>query len=96
MVFFDDILVYSKTWDDHVAHLDTVLDILDRASLYAKESKCALGMSVLLYLGHIINAEGVRMDPSKVLLLAYTRQPDIVEKDDWTLCILPKICDRIL
>lgn len=43
-----------------------MLDILDRASLYAKESKCALGTTKLLYLGHIINAEGVCMDPDKV------------------------------
>ena len=51
LVFFDDILIYSKTWDDHVVHLDTILNILDKASLYAKESKCALRMTELLYLG---------------------------------------------
>lgn len=66
LVFLYNILVYSKTWDDHVAHLDAVLDILDRASLSAKESKCALGMTELLYLGHIISAEGVHMDLDKV------------------------------
>lgn len=44
LVFFNEILVYSKTWDDLVAHLYIVLDILDIASLYANESKCVLRM----------------------------------------------------
>ena len=47
-------------------HLDTVLNILSRESLYAKESQCDLGLSKLLYLGHIINARGVHMDPKKI------------------------------
>ena len=53
LVFFDDILVYSRSWEEHLVHLDTVLDILGRVSLYANESKCDLGMTELLYLGHI-------------------------------------------
>lgn len=59
-------LIYSKTWDDHVAHLDIVLGILDWASLFAKESECALAMIELLYLGHISSADEVRMDPDKI------------------------------
>lgn len=49
-----------------MVHLDEVLSILDRESLYTKESKCSLGMEKLLYLGHIISGEGVSMDPEKV------------------------------
>ena len=56
MVFFDDILVYIKTWQEHLRHLDEVLNIMGSQSLYAKESKCEFGMIKLLYLGHIINA----------------------------------------
>jgi hypothetical protein len=44
LVFFDDILIYSKTWDEHLAHLGEVLDIMQAQSLYAKESKCEFGM----------------------------------------------------
>ena len=66
LVFFDDILVYSRTWEEHLAHLDIVLGILGNESLYAKESKCDLGMTKLLYLGHISSAEGVQMDLDKV------------------------------
>ena len=76
LVFFVDILVYSRTWDKHVLHLDTVLSNLSRESLYAKESKCDLGLSELLYLGHIVNAHGVHMDPKKIH--AITKWPTLV------------------
>jgi hypothetical protein len=59
LVFFDDILIYSKTWDEHLAHLEKILDIMKTQSLYAKESKCEFGMRELLYLGRIISGQGV-------------------------------------
>jgi hypothetical protein len=55
LVFFDDILIYSRTWDEHLAHLEEVLGIMKAQSLYAKESKCEFGMRELLYLAHIIS-----------------------------------------
>jgi hypothetical protein len=58
LVIFDDILIYNKTWDEHLAHLGEVLDIMQAQSLYAKESKCEFGMRELLYLGHIISGQG--------------------------------------
>lgn len=61
LVFFDDILVFNKTWVDHLAHLDLVLGTLESESLFAKESKCDFSMGELLYLGHIISAKGVKM-----------------------------------
>ena len=66
MIFFDDILVFSKTWEEHLHHLEEVISILESESLYAKESKCEFGMTELLYLGHIISADGVRVDPEKI------------------------------
>jgi hypothetical protein len=61
LVFFDDILVYNKTWKEHMRHLDEILSIMETQSLYAKESKCDFGMTKLLYLGHIISAQGVQV-----------------------------------
>jgi hypothetical protein len=61
LVFFNDILIYNKTWDEHLAHLRDVLDIMQAQSLYAKESKCEFGMRELLYLGHIISEQGVQV-----------------------------------
>ena len=59
LIFFDDILVFSKTWEEHLQHLEMVLSILEKKSLYAKESKCEFGLNELLYLGHIISADGI-------------------------------------
>jgi hypothetical protein len=66
LVFFDDILVYSKTWQEHLRHLDEVLNIMEAQSLYTKESKCEFGMTELLYLGHIISAQGVQVHKDNI------------------------------
>ncbi|KAJ9554331.1 hypothetical protein OSB04_018376 [Centaurea solstitialis] len=66
LVFFDDILVYSQTWEKHVSHLRLVLQTLRQQSLYAKASKCTFGSGQVNYLGHVINGEGVTADPKKV------------------------------
>jgi hypothetical protein len=66
LVFFDDILIYSKTWADHLRHLRTVLDKLRCHQLFVKHTKCSFGASSIAYLGHVISAAGVAMDPAKV------------------------------
>ncbi|WVZ84441.1 hypothetical protein U9M48_031473 [Paspalum notatum var. saurae] len=66
LVFFDDILIYSKTWADHLRHLRAVLDMLRRHHLFVKRSKCAFAAASVAYLGHVILAAGVAMDPAKV------------------------------
>jgi hypothetical protein len=66
LVFFDDILIYSSSWADHLRHLRTVLSELRRHHLFVKRSKCAFGEVSVAYLGHVISADGVAMDPAKV------------------------------
>lgn len=66
LVFFDDILVYSSSWQLHLDHLTVVLEILFHQYLFAKLSKCSFGQSRIDYLGHIVSANGIEMDPSKV------------------------------
>jgi hypothetical protein len=66
LVFFDDILIYSKSWEDHVQHVDKVLQILKEQQLYAKPSKCFFGVKEVEYLGHIVSHEGVKVDPNKI------------------------------
>jgi hypothetical protein len=66
LVFFDDILIYSTTWADHLRHLRVVLTILRQHRLFVKRSKCSFGVDSVAYLGHIISAAGVAMDPAKV------------------------------
>jgi hypothetical protein len=66
LVFFDDILIYSPDWQTHLLHLQQVLQSLSAHQFYAKLSKFQFGVSSVEYLGHIISAEGVRADPSKI------------------------------
>ena len=66
LVFFDDILIYSKDEELHCSHLREVLQILREHKLYAKKSKCGFGMEFIEYLGYIISAKGVATDSSKV------------------------------
>lgn len=66
LVFFDDILIYSSSWEDHLKHLREVFQILQQAQLYLKPSKCTFGATVIEYLGHFISAEGVSTDPRKI------------------------------
>ena len=64
-MFFDDILVYSKSLLDHIGHLRSVLETLAKHQLYAKQSKCMFATNEVEYLGHLIFSEGVRTDPKK-------------------------------
>ncbi|CAJ2635756.1 unnamed protein product [Trifolium pratense] len=67
LVFFDDILVYSRTWSDHIKHLEEVLKILQSQGLVANKKKCSFGQMSVEYLGHLITGQGVAVDPSKVI-----------------------------
>jgi hypothetical protein len=66
LVFFDDILIYSKTWKDHLTHVDQVLSLLAQHQLFLKQSKCAFGASEVEYLGHLVGKDGVRVDPKNI------------------------------
>jgi hypothetical protein len=67
VVFIDDILVYSKTEEEHVEHLRLVLGTLREHQLYAKFSKCEFWLKEVGFLGHVISAGGVFVDPSKII-----------------------------
>ena len=66
IVFFDDILIYSKTWTTHLSHVDRVLCLLSQHQLFLKQSKCVFRASEVEYLGHIVGKDGVWVDPKKI------------------------------
>ena len=66
IVFIDDILVYSKTPEEHEEHLRVTLQLLRDSKLYAKFSKCDFWLSEVHFLGHVVSKEGVSVDPAKV------------------------------
>jgi hypothetical protein len=66
VVFIDDILIFSKTEEEHEKHLRLVLEKLRSNQLYAKFSKCEFWLTDVTFLGHVISAGGVSVDPGKV------------------------------
>ena len=80
VVFIDDILVYSRTKEEHAKHLRTVLQTLRQHKLYAKLSKCEFWLSEVTFLGHVISKEGIEVDPQKVkAIIEWTRPTSITE-----------------
>ncbi|GJY51377.1 putative reverse transcriptase domain-containing protein [Tanacetum coccineum] len=66
IVFIDDILIYLKSEEEHKVHLKTILDLLKKEKLYAKFSKCEFWLQEVQFLGHVVNYDGIHVDPSKV------------------------------
>ena len=66
IVFIDDILIYSKNQEEHEEHLKLTLQILREHQLYAKFSKCEFWLSKVHFLGHVVSAEGISVDPAKI------------------------------
>lgn len=80
LVFFDDILVYSKDLDSHIDHLQKTLQILKENQLFVKKSKCSFGTESIEYLGHVISHEGVSTDPSKITAMLSWPTPKTVKQ----------------
>ncbi|KAJ0858722.1 putative nucleotidyltransferase, Ribonuclease H [Helianthus annuus] len=66
IVFIDDILIYSRTKEEHEQHLRTILELLKKEKLYAKFSKCDIWIREVQFLGHVVNEKGIHVDPSKI------------------------------
>ena len=66
VVFIDDILISSKTKEEHEEHLRLTLKRLQEHQLYAKFSKCEFWLEQVTFLGHIVSKNGIAMDPSKI------------------------------
>ncbi|XP_040361820.1 uncharacterized protein LOC121049220 [Rosa chinensis] len=80
IVFIDDILVYSKSEELHAEHLNIVLETLRLLQLYAKFSKCEFWLDQVTFLGHVITAAGVSVDPQKVeAVLNWERPTNVTE-----------------
>ena len=78
VVFIDDILVYSKDAQEHEQHLRIVLETLREKKLYAKLSKCDFWQKEVSFLGHIVSAEGIRVDPAKIEAVVNWKSPQNV------------------
>ena len=66
LVFLDDLLIYSRMWEEHLKHLNEVLSIMEEQSLFTKKSKCEFEMMDILYLGHVDSQYGVQVHQEKI------------------------------
>ncbi|GJU53022.1 putative reverse transcriptase domain-containing protein [Tanacetum coccineum] len=76
IVFIDDILIYSKSEEEHEVHLKAILDLLKKEKLYAKFSKCEFWLQEVQFLGHVVNRDGIHVDPSKVESVKNWKTPE--------------------
>jgi hypothetical protein len=80
VVFIDDVLIYSKSWEEHLSHITQVFQLFLDNQLYVKLSKCSFARKQLNYLGYVISAQGVATDPSKVHIIATWPIPTSVKE----------------
>ncbi|GKB89299.1 putative reverse transcriptase domain-containing protein [Tanacetum coccineum] len=75
IVFIDDILIYSKSKKDHEVHLNLVPGLLKKEKLFAKFSKCEFWLHEVHFLGHVVNSNGIHVDPSKIKAVKNWKYP---------------------
>lgn len=80
IVFFDDILVYSPTLELHIQHLHQVFELLTKDQWLVKLSKCRFAQDSIAYLGHVVSAQGVGTDPTKIDSIQQCPTPEDVKQ----------------
>ena len=80
VVFIDDILLYSETEEKHDEHLRIVLQVLREKVFYAKVSKCEFWLREVTFLGHVVSAEGIKVDPRKIEAILEWKPPRSVSE----------------
>ena len=80
IIFIDDILIYSKTQEDHARHIHIVLQKPREHRLYAKFSKCEFWLEKVSFLGHILSKDGIAVDPGKVQDVLDWKQPQNISE----------------
>ena len=77
-VFLDDILIFSKTWKDHLEHVGEIMEVLQRNQLFCKPSKCIFGATEILHLGHFVSGNSIRPDPKKLAAVEEWPVPELI------------------
>lgn len=80
MCYLDDIIIYSKSSEEHILHVENVLKRLKEHQLYAKPSKCQFLQEEILFLGHKISNQGMKPDAQKEEAIINTQQPTNVKE----------------
>ncbi|GJU99600.1 putative reverse transcriptase domain-containing protein [Tanacetum coccineum] len=93
IVFIDNILIYSKNREEHVEHLRLVLELLKKEKLYAKFLKCEFWIREVQFLGHVINGDGIHVDPSKIEAVKNWKAPRTPSKELVFQTLKDKLCN---
>ncbi|GKE33073.1 putative reverse transcriptase domain-containing protein [Tanacetum coccineum] len=93
IVFIDDILIYSKTQEEHEMHLGLVLELLKKEKLYAKFSKCEFWLREVQFLGHMINGGGIDVDHSKIEAVKNWKAPRTPSKENEFQTLKDRLCN---
>jgi hypothetical protein len=78
VVYFDDILIYSKSHDDHIEHLHVVFDVLRDARLFGNLEKCTFSTVHVSFLGYVVTSQGIEMDEAKIVAITSWPLPTMV------------------
>lgn len=78
LVYLDDIIIYSKNANEHLEHLNNVLELISTAGLKISPGKCEFLKNELKYLGHVVSHEGIKVDPDKVTAIREMKPPNTV------------------
>nr|GEV74062.1 putative reverse transcriptase domain-containing protein [Tanacetum cinerariifolium] len=87
IVFIDDILIYSKNKQEHKEHLKLILELLKKEQLYAKFSKCEFWIPKVQFFGHVIDSQGIHVDPAKIESIKYWASPKTATEILQFLCL---------
>ncbi|GJT24165.1 putative reverse transcriptase domain-containing protein [Tanacetum coccineum] len=96
IVFIDDVLIYSKTREEHVEHLRLVLKLLKKEKLYAKFSKCEFWLREVQFLGHVINGKEIHVDPSKIKAIKNWKAPRTPAEELAFQTLKDKLCNALV
>jgi hypothetical protein len=80
VVYLDDILIFKRTWEEHMQHIQQVLSTLRQHKLYANLEKFSFGMNKVQYLGYIVDEHGVHVDPAKIQVIRDWPAPTTLTK----------------
>ncbi len=71
----DDIIIYSNTWEEHIKHIDMVLQRISDANITLNSKKCDIGQVVIKFLGHVVSAEGIKPDADRATAIQDLKVP---------------------